>query len=111
MTAAPPAIESGIRLLWLGPLIMRTRCGTMSPIQPMMPLTETAIVAQSVALAMKMKRSRLRFTPRSRASSSPILSAFRRQRMATSGIVPRPMPMAAIVTICQSARAKLPISQ
>lgn len=44
---APKLSEAGINILF-GPTIIRTICGITSPIQPMIPLTETAAEVNKV---------------------------------------------------------------
>lgn len=45
---APKLSEARINILLFGPTIIRTICGITSPIQPMIPLTETAAEVNKV---------------------------------------------------------------
>ncbi len=76
MNAAPPAMLNGTRLLWSGPVIILTRWGTIRPTQPMMPLTETAILTANEEAAIKIILSLFTFTPSVFTSFSPLLIAF-----------------------------------
>ena len=70
----------GRRRLKSGPISRRATCGMTRPIQPMIPLTETAAAVIKVAAAISVARSRPASTPSARASSSPKVRTFTRQR-------------------------------
>src|SRR5579883_1841162 len=77
---APSSIATGRRRENSGPAMRRATCGMMRPIQPMMPLIETAAEVMSVAAPTKrMRRTRVS-APSARASSSPSDIRFIRQR-------------------------------
>ena len=111
MNAAPPAMLNGTRLLWSGPTIILTRCGTISPTQPIIPLTDTAIPTARDDAPIKTILSLFTFTPNALASSSPILNALSLHLIKNTGRSPAIIPGPAIFTMRQSAKEKLPINQ
>src|SRR5262245_1177176 len=84
----PSSAEAGRSRGKSGPTSARARCGTTSPIQPMMPDVATLADVTSVAAATIAIRSGPVATPSARASSSGNDITFMRQRSATSTTVP-----------------------
>src|SRR5262245_41782845 len=108
---APRRIEAGRSRLKSGPTRNRARCGTRSPIQPTTPLIDTTPAVMSVAAAMTTSRSRRVSTPSARASSSPSVITFIRQRRSTSGTRPSTTLGATAATSPIVTDARLPRSQ
>ena len=72
-----PIIAEAAKTAWLfAPKIKRAICGTISPIQPMMPAIVTLRALTKVATRMMKILTLVVFMPRLFASSSPRLSAF-----------------------------------
>src|SRR5262245_61391819 len=84
----PSSAEAGRSRGKSGPTSARARCGTTSPIQPMMPEVATLADVTSVAAATIAMRSGPVATPSAFASASGSDITFMRQRSATSTTVP-----------------------
>ncbi len=65
-----------------GPTAKRARWGTTRPTQPMMPAMLTAVAVMSVDAVIVTAQILVRFTPRERASSSPVARTVSGQRTA-----------------------------
>ena len=109
--AAPSSIVAGTRYRWSLPTILRARCGITSPTQPIMPLTDTLDAVTSVEQSTTISRSRLGCTPMVRASSSPSVRIFMRQRSKSSGMSPNAIGSSTNETSCSRAPDRLPMSQ
>src|SRR5262249_25722088 len=108
---APSRIEAGRSRLKSGPTRNRARCGTRSPIQPTTPLIDTTPAVMSVAAAMTARPGRRVPPPSARASSSPSVITFIRQRSSTSGINPSTTLGVTALTSPIVTEARLPRSQ
>lgn len=73
---APANIEVGSSRLWFGPAIIRAACGTTSPTNPMLPLTDTHTPISTDTVTSTASFTRRTFTPTCRALSSPMANAF-----------------------------------
>ena len=68
---APKIILNGISFLALGPIILRTMCGAISPTNPIVPPAQTAELTARAPLAKTSIRKRLTSTPNAEAEVSP----------------------------------------
>lgn len=93
------------------PKIKRAMCGTISPIQPMIPAIVTLSALTKVATRMMKILTRAVFTPRLFASSSPRLSAFRYLPLSASSKMPAHIGRIEIWMKLLDAKPRLPIKK
>src|SRR5579862_4046665 len=111
MNPAPRTSESGSRRAKAAPVRSRAAWGTRSPIQPMVPASDTADAVASVAATMIAVRRCFTFTPRLRASSSESASTSMRQRNSHSTATESAIGTIVAGRSRGSAPVKLPSSQ
>jgi hypothetical protein len=74
---APVSAETGISLLWSGPVMKRTACGMMRPTKPIVPQKHTLIAVTNEATNRSSFFKADALIPRETAVSSPVESMFR----------------------------------
>ncbi len=108
---APASAETGINLLWLGPVIKRTAWGMINPTNPIVPQkqTLTAVIIEAISKSIFFRSPAL--MPRDTAVSSPVESIFRLFEFNKRIMVPKIIKGSITVTVCQLEPVMLPIVQ
>ena len=108
---APKLRDAGSSILLSGPTIIRAIWGIIKPIQPTIPLMETAAEVNNVQPAIISSLNLEGFKPNDCASSSPIASRFICHLKASNTASPIITGIKIIISLSALMEASDPISQ